>query len=394
MLPLALSSYTTDWLNLLARWLHVIAVIAWIGSSFYFIALDLHLRPPANEGDAERGVAGEAWEIHGGGFYRVEKFRVAPPALPQPLYWFKWEAYTTWLSGFALMIILYYAHAHAYLIDESVADLSTWEAVVISVGILAGSWLVYDGLCRVLRSEAALAILLLAFTTGLAYACGRLFSARAAWIEVGAALGTMMAANVFFVIIPAHKELVRAKEAGRDPDPEWNRRGKQRSVHNNYLTLPVLLTMLSNHFPSVYGHSHAWLVLVGLMVIAAGIRHFFNLHHQGRDVWLILASAAAGIALIAVLIRPSSGPSAPVTPTAVANGKRLFLSAGCASCHTLADAGAKGKVGPNLDGAKPSRALVVDRVTNGQGVMPPFKDRLSKTQIEAVADYVASVARQ
>ena len=392
MLPLALSPYTTDWLDLLARWLHVIAAIAWIGSSFYFIALDLHLLPPARAEDAERGVGGEVWEIHGGGFYRVEKFRVAPPTLPQPLYWFKWEAYTTWLSGFTLLIVLYYAHARAYLIDKTVADLSTWEAVVISVGILAGSWLVYDALCRVLRSEAALAVLLLAFTTGLAYACSRLFSARAAWIEVGAALGTMMVANVFFVIIPAHKELVRAKEAGREPDPEWNVRGKQRSVHNNYLTLPVLLTMISNHFPSIYGHSHAWLVLVGLMVIGASIRHFFNLHHQGRDVWPILAVGAAGIALIAVLIRPGSGPSAQVTTASVAQGKKVFFSAGCASCHTLKAASATGKVGPSLDAVKPSLALVLDRVSNGQGVMPPFKGRLSTAQIQAVAVYVSSVA--
>jgi uncharacterized membrane protein len=290
------------------------------------------------------------------------------------------------------MIVLYYAHARAYLIDTTVADLSTWEAVVISVGILAGAWLVYDTLCRVLRSEAPLAVLLLAFTTGLAYGCSRLFSARAAWLEVGAALGTMMVANVFFVIIPAHKELVSAKEAGREPDPKWNVRGKQRSVHNNYLTLPVLLAMLSNHFPSIYGHSHAWLVLVALMVVGASIRHFFNLHHQGRDVWPILAAAAGGIALIAVLIRPGSSPSAPVTTTSVAQGKKVFLSAGCVSCHTLKDAGAKGKVGPNLDAVKPSLALVLDRVSNGQGVMPPFKGTLSTAQIRAVAGYVSSVA--
>src|SRR5919197_1141148 len=151
--------YANEWLDLLVRWLHVVAAIAWIGSSFYFIALDNHLRPPKDEADAERGVGGEAWEIHGGGFYQVQKCRIAPRKLPEPLYWFKWEAYTTWLSGFALLVVLYYAHARAYLIDTSVADLSTWEAVVISIGILVGSWLVYDVLCRVLRSEAALALL-------------------------------------------------------------------------------------------------------------------------------------------------------------------------------------------------------------------------------------------
>ncbi len=399
MLPLALSSYTTDWLDLLVRWLHVIAGIAWIGSSFYFIALDNHLHLPEQARDAGEGVGGEAWEIHGGGFYHVLKYKVAPPKLPEPLLWFKWEAYTTWLSGFALLIVLYYVHAGSNLVDRSVADLSSGQAVLISVGLLVGGWILYDILCRTVgqRSELLLAVAILGIAVAAAYGSSRLFAPRAAYLQVGSMLGTMMAANVFFVIIPAHWELVRAKKAGREPDPLPGLRAKQRSVHNNYLTLPVVFTMISNHFPITYGHSRSWLILVALMVIGAWVRHFFNLRHVGVTAWWIPVTAAAGIALVAVLIRPASAPSVGVTPGKPATGsaqagRGVFASAGCAACHTLRRAGAKGTVGPNLDAVKPSRELVVDRVTNGQGVMPSFKGKLSPQQIEDGAGYVSSVA--
>src|SRR5438876_4644835 len=299
--------YANEWLDFLARWLHVVAGIAWIGTSFYFIALDDHLRAPDSRGDAERGVGGEAWEVHGGGFYHVQKYRVAPPSLPERLLWFKWEAYTTWLSGFALLIVLYYVNADTYLIDKSVADLSPTEAIAISVGLLVVSWLVYDGLCRLVRNELLLAAALLGLTTMAAWGCSRLFSGRAEYIQVGAMLGTMMAGNVFLVIIPAQWELVRAKQAGREPDPAPGVRAKQRSVHNNYLTLPVVFAMLSNHFPSSYGHSYSWLILVALMVTGAWIRHFFNLRHAGRTVWAIPITAALAIAAVAVAIRPTGG---------------------------------------------------------------------------------------
>jgi uncharacterized membrane protein len=390
---LGLDSYTTEWLNLLGRWLHVIAAIAWVGSSFYFIALDNHLEPAADERSAAAGVGGEAWEILGGGFYDVQKYRVAPTRLPERLLWFKWEAYTTWLSGFALFIVLYYAKAGSYLIDKSVADLSTAAAVLISIGLLGAAWVVYDALCRLLGArELVIAAAVLGLTTLAAWGSEQLFAPRAAYIQVGGMRGTIMAATVFFVIIPAHWELVRAKEAGREPDPRYNFRGKQRSVHNNYLTLPVVFTMISNHFPSVFGHSYAWLVLVALMVIGAAVRHYFNLRHTGRNHWWILAAAAAGIAAVAVLIRPGGSAQPAESPSAAAAGKRVFQTGGCASCHTLRDAGSHGTVGPNLDAAKPSRSLVVERVTNGQGAMPPFRGRLTDAQIAAVADYVSSAA--
>jgi uncharacterized membrane protein len=323
--------YANEWLDLLVRWLHVVAAIAWIGSSFYFIALDNHLRPPKDEADDERGVGGEAWEIHGGGFYQVQKYRVAPKTLPEPLYWFKWEAYTTWLSGFALLIVLYYFNANTYLIDKSVADLRPWQAIAISVALLVAAWLVYDGLCRVIPNDVALAAVLLVLVTLAAWGVSDLFSGRAEYIQIGAMLGTMMAGNVFFVIIPAHWELIRAKQAGREPSAAAGLRAKQRSVHNNYLTLPVVFTMISNHFPITYGHSYSWLILVALLVIGAWVRHFFNLRHTGRTAWWIPVTAALAIAAVAVAIRPhgsSGGTAVPFTRA------QAIVQARCVPCHS------------------------------------------------------------
>jgi len=323
--------YANEWLDLLVRWLHVIAAIAWIGSSFYFIALDNHLRPPKDEADAEAGVGGEAWEIHGGGFYQVQKYRVAPRTLPEPLYWFKWEAYTTWLSGFALLIVLYYFNANTYMIDKSVADLRPWEAVAISVGLLVAAWLVYDGLCRLIPNDRVLAGIGLGLVTLAAWGVSHLFSGRAEYIQIGAMLGTIMAGNVFFVIIPAHWELVRAKQAGREPDAAPGLRAKQRSVHNNYLTLPVVFTMISNHFPITYGHSYSWLILVALLVIGAWVRYFFNLRHTGRTAWWIPVTAALAIAAVAVAIRPhgsSAGSAVPFTRA------QAIVQERCVPCHS------------------------------------------------------------
>jgi uncharacterized membrane protein len=300
----ALSDYWWGWGNLVFRWLHVIAAMAWIGASFYFIALDNHLEPPKDPDDSKRGVAGEAWEVHGGGFYRVEKFRVAPEQLPEPLHWFKWEAYTTWLSGFGLIIVVYYAHASSYLIDPTVADLRPWQAIAISVVGIVLAWLVYDGLCRAFANdEGVLAVLVFAFICLAAWGSWELLAGRAAFLQVGAMIGTMMVGNVFFVIIPAHWKLVRAKEAGEEPDPRWNRDGKTRSVHNNYLTLPVVLAMLSNHFPFTYAHRYGWLILVALMAIGALTRHYFNLRQRGLNVWPLLGVAGASLLALALIIR-------------------------------------------------------------------------------------------
>jgi uncharacterized membrane protein len=347
---LAVDPYVTDWLNLLSRWLHVIAGIVWIGSSFYFIALDNHLKSPKDERDAEAGVGGESWEIHGGGFYNVQKYRVAPRALPETLHWFKWEAYTTWLSGFALMVVLYYVNADTYLIDKDVADLSTGVAIAVSVVLLAVAWLVYDVLCRLLGARPILlAATLLGLITLAAWGAGELFSGRGAYIQVGAMIGTMMVGNVFFVIIPAHWELVRAKQAGREPDPAANERGKLRSVHNNYLTLPVVFTMISNHFPFTYGHSYAWLILVVLLVIGAWVRHFFNLRHLGRTVWAIPVSAALAIAALAIAIRPQTESASGAPEVPFAQVERIVVER-CTACHSETPTKvAKAPMGVKLD---------------------------------------------
>jgi len=392
LLPLAISDALRDWLDLGLRWLHVIAAMAWIGTSFYFVLLDQSLRSPKEERDRAAGVGGELWEVHGGGFYHVQKYVVAPPRLPDHLAWFKWEAYTTWLSGFGLMIVLYYLEASSTLVKPG-SDLDAWVAVVISLALLAAAWLAYDVLNRLVSDARVLWPILFVLVALSAWGSAELFAPRAAWLQVGAMIGTVMAANVFVVIIPAHWELIRAKEAGREPDPEPGIQAKQRSVHNNYLTLPVVLTMLAGHFPFAYGADNAWLVLVALMVIGAWARLFFNLRHAGTTHWWMPVAGLAAFVALAVVVDRSEDSAAPAaTPADVAHGKQLFLSAGCAGCHTLVDAGATGTVGPNLDAAHPSDSLVAERVRDGKGVMPSFAGELDDAEIAAVAAYVSQAA--
>ncbi len=387
----AISDYWWDWGNLVFRWLHVVAAIAWVGSSFYFIALDNHLRPPADRRDSERGVGGESWEIHGGGFYRIEKFRLAPETLPEPLHWFKWEAYTTWLSGFALLVVVFYVRADTYLVDPGVRDLSGGEAVAISIAGLALAWLVYDGLCRVLaRRPLVLAASVFAFVAVSAWAASELFAGRAAYVQVGAMVGTMMVGNVFFVIIPAHWELVRAKEAGREPDPAANERGKLRSVHNNYLTLPVVFAMLSNHFPFTYGHERGWIVLVALMAIGAWIRHYFNLRHRGRDIWLIPATSALALIVLALVIRPDDTLSQAGTGAAPAFSEvRSIVQRRCVTCHS----GVSAPQGVRLETAAQirARAAQIDEQAVVTKAMPLGNaTRMTQDERDTLARWAAS----
>jgi uncharacterized membrane protein len=389
----ALDPYIQDWLDVLLRLLHVIAAIAWIGTSFYFVLLDQSLSAPARDEDADAGVAGELWEVHGGGFYQVQKYRVAPRRLPEHLAWFKWEAYTTWLSGFALMIVLYYLDASSSLIDPAVADLEPWQAVTLSVGLVAAAWLIYDALCRTVKDDRTLALALVLLVVASAWAVTELFSPRAAFLQVGAMLGTIMAANVLFSIIPAHRRLVSAVKAGREPDPGPGIDAKRRSVHNNYLTLPVLLTMIAGHAAFLYTADYGWLVLVALMALGVFARLFFNLRHGGRTHWWMIPVAAAAIVVLAILIEPDDEP-ARTRPNAaqVALGAQLFATVGCSDCHTLAAADASGTVGPNLDGAAPTEAEVIRVVTNGSGVMPAFRSELSDGEISALAAFVSESA--
>jgi uncharacterized membrane protein len=331
----AVDPYLIDWLDLVLRWLHVIAAVVWIGTSFYFVALDNHLKPPKREEDADAGVGGEAWEVHGGGFYLVQKFTVAPRTLPEQLQWFKWEAYTTWLSGFALFCVLYYVDADLNLVG---ADMSEWAAIAISLALLVAAWVVYDVLCRVIDNELVLAGVLVALVTATAYGLSLLYTDRAVWLQLGAMLGTIMVANVFFVIIPAHRAFVRAKQEGREPDPAPGIRAKQRSVHNNYLTLPVLVAMLGDHFAFAYGHEDGWLVLVCLMLVGAWIRLFFNLRHAGHTVWSIPATAAVALAGVAIWIRPPDADGSADGPAVTFAEVAPIVEQRCATCHSGASA--------------------------------------------------------
>ena len=404
ILPAVLDPYLRDWLDLLIRWLHVIAAIGWIGSSFYFVLLDQSLRRPKEPADERDGVRGELWEVHGGGFYHVKKYQVAPPELPDHLAWFKWEAYATWTSGFLLMVTLYWLDAKSYMIDPSVADIGPWTAVGISAALLAGAWVLYDVACRTIRNERTLMLVLVGGIVLTAWGTSELYSPRAAWLQTGAMLGTIMAGSVFFNIIPAHWELIRAKEAGRDPDPAPGIEAKRRSVHNNYFTLPVLVTMLAGHFTFMVSHEHAWVLLLCLMALGAWVRHFYNLRHGGDTRWWMWVVAAIAVVIMFILLRPEDEPrttatgSSSDTPAASSDkgdaaelGATVF-SDNCASCHTLADADADGKVGPNLDDAAPSVDLVHDRVTNGKGGMPAFRGTLEEDEIDAVSAYVAEAA--
>jgi uncharacterized membrane protein len=283
-----LGPYALEWLNMLIRWLHVITGIAWIGASFYFVWLDNSLRPPAPGSDlADKGVSGELWAVHGGGFYNPQKYMVAPAQLPKELHWFKWEAYSTWLSGFALLTVVYYFNAYAMMVDKSVADLTSWQAIGIGLGSLVVGWVVYDLLCRskLGKHDLTFGVVVFALLVGAAWVLTHFLSGRAAYIHVGAMIGTIMVANVAMVIIPGQRKMVAEMTAGRKPDPIYGIRGKQRSVHNNYFTLPVLFIMISNHFAMTYRHAHAWAVLGAIMAAGVFIRHFFNLRHKGRIEW-------------------------------------------------------------------------------------------------------------
>jgi uncharacterized membrane protein len=327
--------YLKDVLDVCLRMLHLIAGIAWIGASFYFVRLDLALRPPKRAADAEAGVAGEFWGVHGGGLYRSEKYRLAPSEMPAPLHWFKWEAYTTWLSGFALMVVLYYVDAGLRLVDPDVADLAEWQAIALSIAGIALAWIAYDVLCRTVgqRSQVALAVIGTALVALAAWGAGELFAPRAAYLQVGVMLGTIMVANVLFVIIPAHRKLVAAMEEKREPDAAPLLEAKNRSVHNNYLTLPVLFTMLAGHFAFVFGADEAWLVFVAIAVLTALIRVFFNQWHAGRRAWWIPAVASVGVVALAIWLRPEEAGSNVSGPVAFEQIQPVIAER-CATCHS------------------------------------------------------------
>lgn len=324
--------FFADWLNLLLRWVHLVVGIGWIGTSFYFIALDLGLRKNPK---SPVGVSGEQWQVHGGGFYHVDKYTVAPPQLPENLVWFRWEAYLTWVTGFGLLCVQYYWNARAYLIDPSIADITPMTAIMISLATLAAGWFVYDLICRSPVGQRAVLLSVVVFVLIVAASWGlsQIFSGRGAFIHVGSLIGTIMAVNVFFVIIPNQKKLVAQLQAGQEPDPRYGAIGKQRSVHNNYLTLPVLLMMVSNHYPMLYSHPHQWLVVALIIVVGGLVRHLINRHDAGDDFnaysW---AAPVAAIALASAIT--ITAPQTATSSIQVADAEALqIVTHHCTVCH-------------------------------------------------------------
>jgi uncharacterized membrane protein len=329
-----MEAYIIDWLNILARWVHFITGIAWIGSSFYFIWLDNHLEAPQEAADDEKGVGGELWSVHGGGFYHAQKYRVAPRSLPETLHWFKWEAYTTWITGMFLLILVYWYGAEVYLVDRSVADLTATAAIGIAVLFLVGGWLVYDLLCKTPlgKNDNAFSAVLLVLITLLAYGLCQLFSGRGAYIHFGAVLGTIMVANVFFVIIPGQRRMVDAAALGQPPNPEDGIKAKQRSVHNTYFTLPVLFVMTSNHYAMTFAHEYNWLILVAISLAGALIRVYFVARHKGKTSPVPIVVAGLILLLVAAAIVPRS--RAATTETVTLSMIRPVIESRCTTCHS------------------------------------------------------------
>ena len=338
-----MQDYLWLWSELLIRWVHVIAGIAWIGSSFYFIALDLSLKP-GRELPAQ--AHGQAWQVHGGGFYNMVKYLVAPSKMPDELTWFKWEAYATWISGFALLTVIYYTSAGLYMIDLDILDIEPWQAVAISVVGLVLGWGIYDGMCRspLGRSDMALALAGFVFIVALAWGYAQIFSARGAFVQIGVTIGTIMVANVLMVIIPGQRKVVDVLRAGGDPDPRYGARGKQRSLHNNYLTLPVIFVMIGGHYPAVFATDYAWVILALVLVIGAVVRHFFNTKHKGDPAPWWTWAVAAGLTLAAIFLSQAGAPTRSVDQAAYeeydfGQGADLHLAAielvteRCSVCH-------------------------------------------------------------
>lgn len=334
-----MEGYIVDVLSLLLRWLHMITGIAWIGASFYFVMLDTSLKPPKKSSDTDRGVFGELWAVHGGGFYNSQKFLTGPrdEPLTKDLHWSKWEAYTTWLSGISLLILIYWYGAEIYLIDPGVMALSKPVAIGISAAFLAGGWLIYDLLCKspLARSDSLLGLVVFVLVAAAAWALCQFFSGRGAYMIFGAMLGTIMVANVFFIIMPGQRKMVANLYAGEPVDPKPGQDAKQRSVHNTYFTLPVLFTMISNHYAFTYGHEYNWLALIGITIAGALIRVFFvSRHSEGPPAYAAVVSAVVLLAVVIVGTMPRPSLAVAGAPPVDDATVQAIVAARCTVCHS------------------------------------------------------------
>ena len=330
----SLLPFFLDWLDLIVRWIHIIVGIAWIGTSFYFNWLDSRLDREIDSED----IDGELWSVHSGGFYHINKLKGPPKVFPKELHWFKWEAYTTWISGFALLIIVYYLNAESIMIDKTISDINPFTAIIISLSFLAGSWLVYDFLCksRLINNKILFVLIGFSLATLISYLLTKIYGSRAAYIHVGACIGTIMAANVFYVIIPSQKDMVNAALSNQNPDLKKGVAAKIRSIHNNYLTLPILFIMISSHFPFTYGHKYNWLILAILSIIGASVRHYFNLRNKKKyNVWILPFAAIGMICLMLYVSLPKTTKTITTAQTQKINFFEIenIIKYRCSVCH-------------------------------------------------------------
>lgn len=387
-----MDAYIIDWLHLLVRFLHVLTAIAWIGASFYFVWLDNSLETPP-QWKIDKGIKGDLWAVHGGGFYEVAKYKNAPETLPKTLHWFKWEAYSTWITGMLLLIVVFYVGAQSYMIDTNKADLSSWQAIAIGVGALLLGFAIYEGACRTPLVEQGLlfGLVMLVLLTAMAWALSQVLGDRAAYIHVGALIGTCMAANVFTTIMPAQAAMVAAAAKGESPDPIYGYKAKLRSTHNNYATIPVLFIMLSNHFPMTYGHEYGWLILGTLALIGAWARHFFNLRHKGIVKPMILVSALVAFAVVAWVTKPvAAGVDTTASHTSlppVTDVQALTIVGNrCSTCHSSTPGDDVFKAAPagvmfdNLNQIKAMKERILARAVHTHDM--PFINKTGMTDEE------------
>lgn len=381
--------YLNEWLNLVIRFAHLITGIAWIGASFYFVWLDNHLQKPPQE-KADKGIGGDLWAIHGGGFYEVAKYKLAPPKIPSTLHWFKWEAYTTWITGFLLLSLMFYVGAETYLIDKRVADLTQLQAIVFGIASIVVGVGIYEALVRTkLRNHGIiLGIILLLVATGLAYGLTQIFSARGAYMHMGAIIGTIMAGNVFFGIMPSQRALVKAVEAGTAPDPAYGLNAKVRSTHNTYTTLPILFIMISNHYPMTFNHSANWLVLMAIILITAAVRQYFVLRHFGQQKPLILVASVLATIVLAFAIAPRSAELTPMQQQQVVTDTQVkqIIAQRCGSCHSETPSDAIFTIAPaglifsNISTIKQWGPRIKARVIDARDM--PFMNKTGMTEQE------------
>jgi len=328
--------YINEWLNLVIRFAHLITGIAWIGASFYFVWLDNHLENPP-QWKKDKGIGGDLWAIHGGGFYEVAKYKLAPEKMPTTLHWFKWEAYTTWITGFLLLSLMFYVGAESYLIDKRVADLTQFQAIILGLGSIVVGVGIYEVLVRTkLKNHGViLGIILIIVATALSYGLTQVFSARGAYMHMGAIIGTIMAGNVFFGIMPSQRALVNAVEKGKVPDAKFGLNAKLRSTHNTYTTLPIIFIMISNHYPMTFNHSANWIVLIAIILITAAVRQYFVLCHFGKQKPLILVGSIVATIALAFAIAPAKTEltAEQKSQTVDIAQVQTIIEQRCGSCH-------------------------------------------------------------